>query len=160
MRVCVDVQSAVAQRAGVGQYTRRLVEHLGALTGADALRLFYFDWKRKGLPFQVPGAEEKPFCWLPGRLIQQAWKRFSFPPYDLFAGAADVYHFPNFILPPMRRGRTVVSIHDVAFLKFPEMAEERNLRYLKEQILDTVPRRGGASSMGAGAALPAVGLDD
>jgi hypothetical protein len=33
MRICVDVQSAVTQRSGVGRYTRELVEHLGPLAG-------------------------------------------------------------------------------------------------------------------------------
>ncbi len=140
MRVCIDVQSAVAQRAGVGQYTRRLVAHLGTLAGADSLGVFYFDWKRKGLSFEAPGVGEGACRWVPGRLVQQAWKRFSWPPYDWFAGPADVYHFPNFVLPPMRHGNMVVSIHDVAFLKFPEMAEKKNLHYLREKIQDTVRR--------------------
>jgi glycosyltransferase involved in cell wall biosynthesis len=116
------------------------VEHLGSQAGADSMGVFYFDWKRKGLPFAVPGVRENACRWMPGRVVEQAWKRFSWPPYDWFAGAADVYHFPNFILPPMQRGRMVVSIHDVAFLKFPEMAEEKNLRYLRGRIQDTVRR--------------------
>ncbi|MCG2659227.1 MAG: hypothetical protein L6437_03145 [Kiritimatiellae bacterium] len=40
LNVCLDIQPAVAQRAGVGRYTRALVEHLGEARGADRLRLF------------------------------------------------------------------------------------------------------------------------
>ena len=45
MKVNVDIQAAVAQRAGVGRYARMLVEHLGALRENDELSYFYFDFK-------------------------------------------------------------------------------------------------------------------
>ena len=40
MNVCIDIQSAIAQRAGVGRYTKLLVEHLGPHRGPDELALF------------------------------------------------------------------------------------------------------------------------
>jgi glycosyltransferase involved in cell wall biosynthesis len=140
MRVCIDVQSAIAQRAGVGRYTRELVENLGAMAGEDELRLFYFDFMRKGMPFSAPNATHGSVRWCPGRLAQAAWKTISWPPFDFFAGNADVYHFPNFILPPLSQGKSVVTIHDLSFMRFPQFAEEKNLRYLKAKIRDTVNR--------------------
>ena len=140
MRVCIDIQSAIAQRAGVGRYTKSLVEHLGAFAGADELALFYFDFQRKGIPFAVSGARQRAVRWVPGRVVQQAWKRIGFPPFDWLAGGAEVYHFPNFIRPPLGRGRSVVTIHDVSFLHFPHAAEAKNLRYLQARIRDTVER--------------------
>ncbi len=140
MRVCLDVQSAVTQRAGVGRYTRQLAEHLGAMAGDHELDLFYFDFKRRGSPFPVSNATFKANRWIPGRLAQASWKRLNWPPFDTLAGTSDLYHFPNFILPPLRRGRTVVSIHDVSFIRFPQFAEAANLRYLTAKIRDTVRR--------------------
>jgi glycosyltransferase involved in cell wall biosynthesis len=134
MRICVDIQAAVAQRAGVGRYTQQLVEHLGETAGADRLRLFYFDFQRRGLSFPTPGAEPHAVRWCPGRLAEQAWKRWEWPPFDWFAGAADLYHFPNFTIPPLSRGRKVVTIHDMSFMRFPEFTEERNLRHLSAVI--------------------------
>lgn len=140
MRVCIDIQSTLAHRTGVGRYTKSLVDHLAPLAGGDELSLFHFDFRRRGLPFDVPGARRRAVAWMPGRLAQQAWKRLGFPPFDWFAGPADVYHFPNFILPPLTRGRSVVTIHDVSFLRFPETLEAKNLRYLKARIGATVAR--------------------
>ncbi len=142
MRVCIDIQSAIAQRAGVGRYTKSLVEHLGpcARDAGAELRLVYFDFKRQGLSFPAPGAETRSVRWCPGRLAQAAWKKAGWPPYDWFAGAADVYHFPNFIRPPLRRGRSVVTIHDLSFLRFPETTEEKNLAYLTARIHETASR--------------------
>ena len=137
MRVTIDIQAAIAQRAGVGRYTKLLVEHLGPLAAGDELGLFYFDFQRKGIHFPVAGARQKAVRWCPGRFVQKAWKTLNFPPFDWFAGVADVYHFPNFIRPPLTRGKSVVTIHDVSFLRFPETTEERNLRYLTAQIRRT-----------------------
>ena len=139
--VCMDIQAGVAQRAGVGRYVQKLVEHLGKFAALnDALRLFFFDFQRQGQPLPAAGAELRPCRWLPGRYVQAAWKRLNFPPFDWLAGAADVYHFPNFIIPPLTRGKAVVTIHDVSFLRFPAAAEKRNLAYLTAKIRDTVAR--------------------
>ncbi len=141
MRVCIDIQSAIAQRAGVGRYTKLLVEHLAAArVPADELALFYFDFKRHGIPFPAPGASQRACRWLPGRFIQKAWKTIGWPPFDRFAGNADVFHFPNFIRPPLTRGKSVVTIHDLAFLRMPETIEQKNYHYLKSCIRETVEK--------------------
>jgi glycosyltransferase involved in cell wall biosynthesis len=130
----------VAQRAGVGRYTKHLVEHLGEFAGGDRISLFYFDFQRRGLLFSVTGAEPYPVRWCPGSLAQQAWKRLRWPPFDRLAGPADLYHFPNFTLPPLARGRAVVTIHDMSFARFPEFAERKNLDYLSSVIHRTAAR--------------------
>lgn len=141
MRICVDIQAAVSQRAGVGRYTRNLVEHLGPQARPDdELRLFYFDFRRRGLDFACAGAHPTPVRWIPGQYVQQAWKRLHWPPFNWFAGAADLTHFPNFTIPPLTRGKAVVTIHDMSFVRFPEFAEARNLRYLTAVIHDTARR--------------------
>ncbi|MBU0676660.1 MAG: glycosyltransferase family 4 protein [Verrucomicrobia bacterium] len=140
MKACIDIQSTITQRAGVGRYTKSLVEQLAATRGHDELELFYFDFKRKGAPYNVDGAEQRAIRWCPGRIVQKSWKTVGFPPFNWFSGSADVYHFPNFIRPPLTSGRSVVTIHDVAFLRFPEMIEEKNLRYLTAQIRKTAAK--------------------
>ncbi len=141
MIVSLDIQPALAQRAGVGRYTRMLAAHLPAHAGGDAVRLFCFDFQRRGVPEGLPGgASLRTVRWVPGRLVQQAWKTAGWPPYEWFAGRAGVYHFPNFVRPPLRRGRSVVTLHDVSFLRFPEAAEPRNLRYLHARVPATVRR--------------------
>ncbi len=140
MNVCIDVQAAVAQRAGVGRYTRSLVEHLAEHRGADTASLFYFDFLRRGAPPAAPGMERRRIRWCPGRLIQSAWKTFGWPPFDWLAGPADLYHFPNFIIPPLAAGKAVVTIHDVSFLRFPSFAETRNLAFLSARLAQTVRR--------------------
>lgn len=138
MRVCLDIQAAVTRFSGVGRYTRNLVEHLGPLASADGhrLRLFYFDFRRKAVFPAVPGTELRPFRLFPGRWARAAWRLLPCPDFSILAGGeADIYHFPNYILPPLRRrSRAVITIHDMSYLRLPQYAERGNLLRLRREL--------------------------
>jgi len=138
----MDIQAAAGQRAGVGRYVRELVRHLPAAAApGEEIAAFYFDFSRKGLDFAAPGVDVRRCRWCPGRAAQQLWKRAGWPPFPFFAGQADLYHFPNFILPPVPgRARAVVTIHDVSFLRMPETTEEKNLAWLRAGIFRSARR--------------------
>jgi glycosyltransferase involved in cell wall biosynthesis len=138
VKVCIDIQPAIAQRAGVGRYTRSLVEHLGPHAGDDELVLFSFDFKRKAEALQTAGATHRTIRWCPGRIAQRSWRTLGWPPFNAFSGPADLYHFTNFVKPPLTTGKSVVTIHDAAFLRYPDTMEERNYRYLSGRIGETV----------------------
>jgi len=140
MRVCIDVQPAIAQRAGVGRYTKTLVEHLVPLAGTDEVTLAFFDFKRRGAPFAESRATLRPVRWCPGRLLQAAWKTMNWPAFDTLFGRHDVYHFTNFVIPPLRKGRSVVTIYDMSFHRLPSFAEDRNLRYLEAKVQQSADR--------------------
>lgn len=115
-----------------------LAEHLAPLRGTDELSFAYFDFKRTGCDFAPSGVRHRRTTWIPGRFVQASWKRIGFPPFNWFSGPADVFHFPNFIRPPLTRGRSVVTIHDASFIRHPETLENRNYRYLMRCIRKTV----------------------
>lgn len=139
---CLDYQPAVAQVAGIGRYTRELARHLPSMLADDErLRLFYCDFKRKGVPPSVPaGVEARAFRLLPGAVMQKAWTYLGAPPFDLFSGAADLFHFTNFVARPVRRGASVLTVHDMSFERFPQFAEERNLRYLRRGVARSIDK--------------------
>ncbi|MDP2933666.1 MAG: hypothetical protein Q8N81_06080, partial [bacterium] len=68
MKICIDIQAAVAQGAGVGRYVRLLAEHLNKSAEADNLTFFYFDFMRRGL--SSPLANTRAVRWCPGRVAQ------------------------------------------------------------------------------------------
>lgn len=141
MIIAIDIQSSVTQRAGIGRYTRELALNLSQLiSNQDQLRLVYFDFKRQAIPVEVKDAHLNPVRWIPGRAAQYCWKKFHAPSYHRLAGNADVYHFPNFIIPPLTQGVPVVSIHDLSFMRYPQFAETRNVQYLNQHIQETAKR--------------------
>lgn len=140
MIVNVDIQSAVGRLAGIGRYAWALSNYLPEWAGADVVRVQYFDFLSKNPPLTVGKVERKVVRWCPARLMQAAWKTLDWPPYDWLAGKADLYHFPNYVLPPLSRGKSVVSVHDLSALRFPETLEPKNLKYLSAKLRDSVHR--------------------
>jgi len=140
VRVCIDAQAAVAQRSGIGRYTKLLVQHLAPLRGDDELVAAWLDARGRGGGLGVAGVEERRVRFVPARLLRASWKILRFPPFDAIAGRADLYHFPNFVIPPLARGRAVVTVHDLSFVRCPDTMEEKNRRWLRSQIGRTLAR--------------------
>jgi len=140
MKICIDIQTTLNQPTGVGHYTKELANHLSVLLNRDELILFYFSFINRKPSININTANYKPMRWLPERIMRRIWRYLKWPPFNIFAGSADIYHFPNFVLPPLKKGKSVVTIHDLSFLRFPEFAPTRYARYLSSIVKDTVRR--------------------
>jgi glycosyltransferase involved in cell wall biosynthesis len=66
---------------------------------------------------------------MPARPLHAAWAHTTVPPLEWFVGTVDVVHGTNFVVPPTRRAKTVMSVHDLTPLHHPEMCDEATLAY-------------------------------
>jgi glycosyltransferase involved in cell wall biosynthesis len=57
---------------------------------------------------------------VPARVLMRAWSRTDRPAADRWLGDADVVHGTNFVVPPMRRRPTTVTVHDCWCARHPE----------------------------------------
>jgi len=140
MRVCLEYQSALGPLSGVGRYTHQLANALFRDIKNDSLYLYCSDpLKRHGnkLPLTIPLSSSQL---LPYSFAQKWWNLFNWPGAERIMGDADIYHFPNFTVPPLKKGKSIVTIHDVVFEKFPELVEEKNLAYLTRNMAKTLRR--------------------
>jgi glycosyltransferase involved in cell wall biosynthesis len=60
--------------------------------------------------------------------MRAAWMRADLPRIDRWIGPADVVHGTNFLVPPTAAA-AVVTIHDLTYLRFPEMCTRSVLQY-------------------------------
>ncbi len=144
MKVAVDFTAGVRQYGGVGRYARGLVRGLaGALaeTGEDhRLRLLWAGPPVLDVPRDWPLTEARRLP-LPDRWMTVAWQRLRLPlPADLLAGGADVFYCPDFVLPPVARARTVVTVHDLSYVVHPETHFPPLRRYLDTVVPRAVQR--------------------
>ncbi len=131
MRVLVDYTSGIAQSAGIGRYTRNLVDAMLRMDHADSFTLFSAD--KPGASRGFPSAPNVRAVVGPisNKRMTTLWHRFRTPlPIEALAGAADVFHAPDFSLPPVARARKVVTIHDLAFITHPECSVPSLRNYL------------------------------
>ncbi len=141
MRVGVDYTPGVNQRGGIGRYTRELFRALIELDQSDEFVL-YFNHARGQRPAplfpSVKNVVERPLG-VPDRWMSILWFRLRAPlPVDLITGPVDIFHFPDFVLPPVRNGHRVVTVHDLSFLLHPEYADEGLRSYLERTVPKSV----------------------
>lgn len=142
-QIGIDYTAAAWQGAGIGRYTRELVQAIIALGGEFAYTLFY---AAGGLDHASPYlAELRQLCAdhphvravaipLTPRRLTQIWQRLRLPlPVEYFTGPLDILHAPDFVLPPTR-ARSIVTIHDLSFLIYPECAAPGMARYLSGAV--------------------------
>ena len=139
MRVGLDATPLLGPRTGVGRYVAGLVDALAVSGGVAELRLVPFTWRGAGdLAGAGAGASEGPAApavvrarrrRVPARALREAWARTPWPPVEWLAGRVDVFHATNFVAPPARRAGLVVTVHDLTYLRYPEMVTAASARY-------------------------------
>ena len=142
MRIAIDYSAAVNQRAGIGRLVRNQVLALAELDQENDYRLVYARPNRGSEP-QFPPARNfaRHEVGLRERWLTIMWHRAKLPvPADWLSGPVDVYHSPDFVLPPLRRARGILTVHDLAFLMRPECADEHLRSYLEEVVPRSVRR--------------------
>jgi glycosyltransferase involved in cell wall biosynthesis len=145
MRIAIDYTTAIRQGAGIGTYIRCLVDALLAQDQTNQYILLSSQPPQEGRTF--PAARNVTARRVPirERYLNIIWYRWQLPPYaNWFSGKVDIYHGPDFVLPPFsRRPRTVVTIHDLAFLEYPQYAVPELAAYLRK----VVPRAARAADV-------------
>ncbi|HEY3062081.1 MAG TPA: glycosyltransferase family 1 protein [Chloroflexota bacterium] len=143
MRIAIDYSAAVNQRAGVGRLVRNQVLALAEVDQINDYRLIYARPNRGSAPPQFPKARNfsRREIGLRERWLTIMWHRAKVPlAADWLSGPVDVYHSPDFVLPPLRRARGILTVHDLAFLMRPECADAHLRAYLEEVVPRSVRR--------------------
>jgi glycosyltransferase involved in cell wall biosynthesis len=141
----IDYTPAYEQGGGIGRYVRELTAALAALETAEPgdrrYRLFVAGAGRKPLPplpqgFLYTATTVTPAWWA------RIWHRAQLPlPIETVTGRLDLLHATDFVLPPTRPGtRTLLTVHDLSFVRVPESASPSLRRYLDRVVPRSVAR--------------------
>ena len=139
MRIAIDYTAAAKQGGGIGRITRELIAGVAAL---DAHNDYHLMVARDAPSFAPPAANFSLHTIpIPERALNILWHRARLPlPVEWFGVSADVFHAPNFSLPPSRAPQRLVTIHDLTFLKYPEGAVPSLRQFLSRSIPDSARR--------------------
>jgi glycosyltransferase involved in cell wall biosynthesis len=141
----IDVTAALTQGAGIGRYTRELVQAL--LTGDDgnAYRLFSARPPAEPpVPAPLPAGPHITLRTAPlsDRWLYRLWHRLRLPlPVQLFTGPLDLFHSPDFVLPPLRAGTpALLTVHDLSFVHYPDTFTPALVNYLNRVVPASIAR--------------------
>jgi len=128
IRVAFDATSLLGPRTGVGHVTARFLDLLAADAGFD-ITAFAVTWRgRDQLPTHVPDTVRVASRPAPARLARAMWQHTELLKAEWWTGAVDLLHAPNFVAPPSR-APTLITVHDLTFIRFPELCPPDVLRY-------------------------------
>jgi glycosyltransferase involved in cell wall biosynthesis len=128
MRIGLDATPLLGNRTGIGRYTQALLRALTAYDDELVATAFTFRG-RDSLAAAVPPGVRVASRPAPARALQEFWARGEWPPVELLSGRVDVFHGTNFVLPPVRSARGVVTIHDLSYLRHPATVSSASARY-------------------------------
>jgi glycosyltransferase involved in cell wall biosynthesis len=136
MRIAIDYTAAMRQQAGIGVYVRNLVAALLAQDSNNQYTLLTSGRASDQHAFPVAPNSRGRSLFIPDRYLNILWYRWRIPlSATLFTGFSDIYHGPDFVLPPLgKQVRKVVTIHDLAFLEHPEYAVDSLAAYLRKVV--------------------------
>lgn len=118
MRVAIDARLNAYRIGGIPQYTRHLTEALAAI--APETTIVALQHYQQQAPLVSAPNVQRLACYTPPH---HRWEHVALP-VELLRAWADVAHFPDFIAPTLRPCRAVITIHDLAFLHFPEILDD------------------------------------
>ncbi len=143
MIVGIDYTAAAWQGAGIGRLAREQFRATLALGGPLRYVLFYAaSGLRPDSPYlsdlqqlcaTYPNVRAVPIPFAPA-LLTRLWQRLRLPLFvEFFTGKLDLVHAPDFVLPPTF-ARTLVTVHDLTFLLYPQYFKASLHRYLTKAV--------------------------
>jgi len=119
MHVCIDYRPALREGTGVGTYVRGLLAGLVRCHPEADYSAFSASWRdRLSLDPELAGIRPLD-AKVPVGALDWLWHRHQWPPIERWAGRVDVTHSPSPLPLPSRNARTVVTVHDCYFLRYP-----------------------------------------
>lgn len=129
LRLAVDATPLLGPRTGVGMFTAELLTHLAA-DPALTITAWAASWRgRDTLGDELPEGVRAVTRPMAARPLRQAWARADQPPIEWWTGAVDVVHGTNYVVPPSRGAASLVSVHDLTVVRYPQLCTADTLQY-------------------------------
>lgn len=118
VRIVLDATPLLGHRTGIGAYTAHLLTELPAalVRARHEATIAVTTWTaRGGRLVDLPPGVRQVGPPSPARLLRAAWTRTDHPRVESLVGRCEVFHGTNFVSPPTRGAREVVTVHDLTY---------------------------------------------
>jgi glycosyltransferase involved in cell wall biosynthesis len=133
MRIAIDARLNAYRQGGIPQYTRQLITALADVATEDQIVSFQHRDQLRPLAI-APNVVRRTALTPPHHRFEQ-WTL----PLEVLLARPDVLHCPDFIAPTRRACPAVVTIHDLAFMHYPEILDASARAYYG-QVTANAPR--------------------
>lgn len=124
--IAIDITSVFRSRAGVGCYTKNLFNKLQARNSKNPGLVFAIKEKYKISQNKKRNPVSKSFS----AAMHLFWEQLLIP-LSLWRRSIELFHSPAYVCPLIKTCPTIITIHDMAYLLYPEKFVSTYRRYLK-----------------------------
>lgn len=123
MRVALDLRLAFHRRGGIATYARRLLEALSEVEPSST----FIEVRDRRDPSRTDGLPNVKTLRVvtPAHFRSEPWTL----PIELLRARADLFHATDFVAPWPSPAPSVVTVHDLTFLRRPELVTPAAARY-------------------------------
>ena len=144
MRIALDVRPSLSKPTGVGAYVLALAQRLPLILPEAEFVYFSASLRERYESLAWPRNARLVDRHIPVRALNYAWNRLGWPPVDsLVGGQIDLSHSPHPLIVPTRKGKSIVTIHDLFFYKHPDMTRAEIRRDYVPLVRDHVRKADG-----------------
>ena len=126
MRVGIDARLNYHQSAGIGRYTKHLIEELARLDPESTYTVFQHRKQREPLT-KAPNFQRRTLYTPVHSRVEQ-----SMLAAELSFHSLDLLHSTDFIPPLNSSIPSVITVHDLAFLRWPHFLTEAHAAYYSQ----------------------------
>jgi glycosyltransferase involved in cell wall biosynthesis len=128
MRIGIDARIVHYVKGGIPNYVLRLLSSLAQLDGDTD---YYVLHSRKDRNPSIPGPNFQPVaCWTPPHNRLERWALGL----EVARLGLDLLHTTDFIPPAFGYRQSVITVHDLTFLHYPQFLTTESRRYYNQQI--------------------------
>ncbi|MBI3244091.1 MAG: glycosyltransferase family 4 protein [Chloroflexi bacterium] len=135
MKIGLDARLTYYTRGGIAFYIRQLAATLPGLDPANDYLIFHSRKASETLTLPAGANARRADCWTPAH---HRLERLALG-VELLPQGLSLLHSPDFI-PPLGLFRSVITIHDLTFLRYPQFLTAQSRRYYNDQIHEAVKR--------------------
>jgi glycosyltransferase involved in cell wall biosynthesis len=141
MKIAIDASCLSINRySGLSEVIHNLLLHLPHIDTDNKVTLFINDFRNSIMTDDISyPATTNQFCRIPRRFTALWWK-FGWPPIDFYLTQTDIYHSLHIQIPPTKKIKTILTVHDCRFLALPNLYLQQEVENYKNQMAISLAR--------------------
>lgn len=126
MKLCLDTRPLLSVETGIANYVYNLIKHMALADSSISIKCFFSSLRLKNTKYFKNFSNIRKYrYYIPNRPLNYIWSYANFPKIEWLVGNVDIVHSTNYYyIPHKPSSRHITTVHDINFLKFPEIAQK------------------------------------
>lgn len=131
LKIGIDASCILPRKTGIGMFSLSLLREMLSMESPFEFVIFLNSLRHPmtDLPFTNTDKVRIKHYRIPGPLLVQSWRYLHVPPIELFTGFVDAFHTLSGYIAPQMRGKRIVSVYDLFFMRNSEQCGKLGGQY-------------------------------